>query len=62
MIGHRLGDAQRYTNETLTIFRAECGCGLAVYGRRLPHLWVRHEEHLAAVREQSRRPSGWEAS
>lgn len=56
MKGHDLGTAERYTNGTRTIFRAECACGMPIYGRYLWHIWQFHQdEHLPTVRAQSMR-------
>ncbi len=58
--GHRLGHAARYTNGNgltiygLTIFRAGCACGLAVYGPTLPKMWAAHDVHLGVVRAMSK--------
>lgn len=51
---HLLGDPQLFTNGSKTIFRAECACGLPVYGRLLWQAWNKHDEHLVKVRAQSR--------
>jgi len=54
--GHALGPRQRYTNGTKTIFRAECQCGIPIYGGRVWHIFEFHEgTHLVEVKAQSMR-------
>lgn len=32
------------------VYRANCECGLAIWGHTLPRLWTAHQIHLNAAR------------